>query len=54
MTGGSQGIGKAIALSLAQEGANVAICARGIAALTEAAATTSESVQRKIVIAQAD
>lgn len=33
VVGGSKGIGKAIALRLAQEGANVAICARGEAAL---------------------
>jgi len=29
VTGGSKGIGRSIALNLAQEGANVAICARG-------------------------
>ncbi len=33
VTGGSTGIGRAVALSLAQEGVNVAICARGEAAL---------------------
>ena len=33
--GGSRGIGRAIALSLAAEGANVAICARGDEALRE-------------------
>jgi 3-oxoacyl-[acyl-carrier protein] reductase len=33
VTGGSKGIGRAIALGLAQEGANVAICARGEEAL---------------------
>ena len=33
VTGGSKGIGRSIALNLAQEGANVAICARGEAAL---------------------
>jgi len=36
VTGGSRGIGRAIALALAQEGAHVAICARGHAALREA------------------
>ena len=38
VTGGSRGIGKAIALELAREGAEVAIVARGQAALDEAAA----------------
>ena len=33
ITGASKGIGKSIALNLAEEGANVAICARGEAAL---------------------
>ncbi len=37
VTGGSRGIGKAIALTLAQEGANVAICARGKEALDQVA-----------------
>lgn len=35
ITGGSKGIGKRIALAFAAEGANVAICARGKAALEE-------------------
>jgi 3-oxoacyl-[acyl-carrier protein] reductase len=34
ITGGSKGIGRAIALAFADEGANVAICARGAEALT--------------------
>ena len=34
VTGGSKGIGRAIALGLAAEGANVAVCARGAEALT--------------------
>ncbi len=38
VTGGSRGIGKATALALAEEGCNVAICARGKEALDEAAA----------------
>ncbi|MCC5926812.1 MAG: SDR family NAD(P)-dependent oxidoreductase, partial [Bacteroidetes bacterium] len=33
--GGSRGIGRAIAIGLAKEGANVAICARGEEALAE-------------------
>lgn len=35
VTGGSKGIGRAIALALAEEGANVAICARGEEALRD-------------------
>lgn len=35
VTGGSKGIGRAIAVRLAEEGANVAICARGEAALRQ-------------------
>jgi 3-oxoacyl-[acyl-carrier protein] reductase len=37
VTGGSKGIGKAIAIAFAQEGTNVIICGRGKEALTEAA-----------------
>ena len=33
VTGGSRGIGRSIALAFADEGANVAICARGMDAL---------------------
>jgi NAD(P)-dependent dehydrogenase (short-subunit alcohol dehydrogenase family) len=54
ITGGSQGIGKAIALSLAREGAKVGICARGADALNEAAKEISNATQSKVVIAQAD
>ncbi|SNY43193.1 3-oxoacyl-[acyl-carrier protein] reductase [Arsukibacterium tuosuense] len=35
VTGGSKGIGRAIALALAEEGANVAVCARGDEALRD-------------------
>jgi 3-oxoacyl-[acyl-carrier protein] reductase len=37
--GASRGIGRAIALTLADEGANVAVCARGAAALDDVAGT---------------
>ena len=37
VTGASRGIGRSIALAFADEGANLAICARGAAALAEAA-----------------
>jgi NAD(P)-dependent dehydrogenase (short-subunit alcohol dehydrogenase family) len=37
VTGGSKGIGRAVALALAREGVNVAICARGVADLEDAA-----------------
>jgi 3-oxoacyl-[acyl-carrier protein] reductase len=36
VTGGSKGIGKAIAIAFAEEGANVVICGRGAEALDEA------------------
>jgi 3-oxoacyl-[acyl-carrier protein] reductase len=42
VTGGSRGIGRAIALSLAEEGAHVAIVARGEDDLREAAGLVSE------------
>lgn len=38
VTGASRGIGRAIAVALAAEGARVALCARGVAALEEARA----------------
>ena len=41
ITGGSKGIGQAVALALAQEGANVSICARG----SEALETTAEEIR---------
>ncbi|OIK13698.1 short-chain dehydrogenase [Bacillus sp. MUM 116] len=50
ITGGSKGIGKAIATEFLSEGANVAITARGLAALEK----TKEELGGKISIFQAD
>ena len=49
VTGGSKGIGKAIALVLAQEGVDVALLARDRAALSAAAAELSTQTGRKVV-----
>jgi NAD(P)-dependent dehydrogenase (short-subunit alcohol dehydrogenase family) len=49
VTGGSKGIGKAIALVLAQEGVDVALLARDPAALSAAAAELSAQTGRKVV-----
>jgi NAD(P)-dependent dehydrogenase (short-subunit alcohol dehydrogenase family) len=54
VTGGSRGIGKAIALELAREGAEVAIVARGQAALDEAGADIAREVGRPIKAIAAD
>ena len=54
VTGGSKGIGRATALGLAQEGANVAICARGVEDLEMAAAEISELTGRTILPVRAD
>ncbi|MFQ6027271.1 MAG: SDR family oxidoreductase [Dehalococcoidia bacterium] len=54
VTGGSRGIGKTTALSLAQEGADVAICARGIEALEEAAAEIRAKSGRRVLPVRAD
>jgi NAD(P)-dependent dehydrogenase (short-subunit alcohol dehydrogenase family) len=51
VTGGSRGIGKAIALALAREGAEVAIAARGAAALDAAAAHTGDDASVKAMVA---
>ena len=53
VTGGSYGIGRAIALFLAEEGCRVAICARGM----ESLAQTGEEIQKRgseCLIIQAD
>ncbi len=49
VTGGSRGIGKAIARALAQEGCDVAICARSQEALDATAAELSQETGRTIV-----
>jgi NAD(P)-dependent dehydrogenase (short-subunit alcohol dehydrogenase family) len=54
VTGGSRGIGKAIALELAHEGVDVAIVARGLDALTATAAEIAESTGQRIVPVRVD
>src|SRR5579885_3058153 len=49
VTGGSRGIGKAIARQLAREGCDVAICARSEGPLREAADELAKETGRKIV-----
>ena len=49
ITGGSRGIGKAIARLLAQEGADVALLARNTQALEAAAAEISAETGAKVV-----
>jgi 3-oxoacyl-[acyl-carrier protein] reductase len=54
VTGGSEGIGKGIALELAKEGVDVAICARRKEPLEATAAELSKATGRKIVAIPAD
>jgi NAD(P)-dependent dehydrogenase (short-subunit alcohol dehydrogenase family) len=54
VTGGSAGIGKAIARALAREGVDVAICARRKGALDRAAAEIARETNRRIVPITAD
>src|SRR5262245_66672006 len=54
VTGGSVGIGKGIALALAKEGVDVAICARRKEPLEKVAAEISKATGRKIVAIAAD
>jgi 3-oxoacyl-[acyl-carrier protein] reductase len=54
ITGGSEGIGKGIALALAKEGVDVAICARRKEPLDAAAKEISSATGRKVVPITAD
>src|SRR3981189_1074211 len=54
VTGGSEGIGKGIALALAKEGVDVAICARRKDVLEATAAEIARATNRKIVAIPAD
>ena len=54
VTGGSEGIGKGIALQLAREGVDVAICSRRKDALEATAAEIAGQTGRKIVAIPAD
>ncbi len=54
ITGGSYGLGKATALSMAREGANVAICARGQERLERTAKEITEHTGARVVAVQVD
>ena len=53
VTGGSRGIGRAIALRLASEGADLAICARNVES-AERVAAEIEGLGRRCLVRQAD
>ena len=54
VTGGSKGIGRTTALALAQEGSDVAICARGMEDLEAAATEIRAQTGRKVLAVRAD
>ena len=54
VTGGSKGIGRATALALAGEGVDVAICARGVDDLEDAATEIRSKTGRTVVPVRAD
>ena len=54
VTGGSEGIGNGIALALAKEGVDVAICARRKEPLEAVAGEIAKATGRKIVAIPAD
>ncbi|MBU1674786.1 SDR family oxidoreductase [bacterium] len=54
VTAGSRGLGRAVAETLAAEGAHVALCARGEQDLAEAAAATAAAGDGRILAGQVD
>lgn len=54
VTGGSEGIGRAIAMGLASEGVDVAICARRLEPLEKTAKEIADATGRKVVPITAD
>ena len=54
ITGGSKGIGKAIARALAEEGVDVAIAARDMTAANAAAKEIASATGRKVIAVQTD
>ncbi len=54
VTGASQGLGKAVAMGLAQEGARVAICARGLERLQGTAREIEAATGSQVLAVQAD
>jgi NAD(P)-dependent dehydrogenase (short-subunit alcohol dehydrogenase family) len=54
VTGGSKGIGRAVALSLLGEGMRVLVCARGQQALDEIVAAAGQDSSARIIAAAAD
>ena len=54
VTGGSKGIGKSTAFALAQQGVQVAICARGLEALEETAQEIETATGQPVLAIQAD
>jgi len=54
VTGGSRGIGKAIALALAEEGVDVVIAARDLLALEATASSITRATGRRVIPIQAD
>jgi 3-oxoacyl-[acyl-carrier protein] reductase len=54
VTGASRGLGKAVALGFAQEGANVVICARGENALEKTQQEIAQATGRQVLAVAAD